>query len=144
MICLFAAWVVAPQWVQSCLFDAGRSARTMSSHPSSASLMMDAAAGNKIVSLTPTLSLNQMTINQIQSYMGPGIDGRTMDVDQNNTSAFSTPAESPRKGSYGDRMSTLESSESCTPGLWLGSRKSPGTGPFSFQFFLFQSCWVKN
>ncbi|XP_024361146.1 uncharacterized protein [Physcomitrium patens] len=110
----------------------GRSARTMSSHPSSASLMMDAAAGNKIVSLTPTLSLNQMTINQIQSYMGPGIDGRTMDVDQNNTSAFSTPAESPRKGSYGDRMSTLESSESCTPGLWLGSRKSPGMTNFLY------------
>lgn len=102
----------------------GRSARLMSSHSSSANLMMDMAPGNKIVSLTPTLSLNQLSISQIQSYMKPGMDG--MDFDHSDTSTGSTPADSPRKGHYGDRISSVESSGSSSPGLWLGSRRSPG------------------
>jgi hypothetical protein len=100
----------------------------MSSHSSSANLMMDMAPGNKIVSLTPTLSLNQLSISQIQSYMKPGMDG--MDVDHSDTSTGSTPADSPRKGHYGDRISSVESSGSSPPGLWLGSRRSPGSELF--------------
>ena len=106
--------------------DAGKSARLMSSHASSANLMMDMAAGNKIVSLTPTLSLNQLSISQIQSYMKPAMEG--MDVDQSDTSAASTPADSPRKTM--DRIPSMESSGSSSPGLWLGSRRSPGSEPF--------------
>lgn len=105
--------------------NAGKSARLTSSHASSTNLTMDMAAGNKIVSLTPTLSLNQLTISQIQSYMKPaGAEGT--DVDQSDTSTASTPADSPRKGIYGDRISSLESAGSSSPGLWLGSRRSPG------------------
>lgn len=115
------------------LSNAGKSARLTSSHTSSANLTMDMAAGNKIVSLTPTLSLNQLTISQIQSYMKPGTEGT--DVDQSDTSTASTPADSPRKG-----ISSLESSGSSSPGLWLGSRRSPGSELFPSIFVLFVKC----
>lgn len=106
----------------------GKSARsTMSSHPSSANLMMDISSGNsKVVSLTPTLSLNQLTISHIQSYMKPGIGGMMAEIDQSDNSAASTPVDSPKKGTAGDRSSALDSPGSPSPGLRLGSRRSPG------------------
>lgn len=114
------------------LSNVGKSARLASSHPSSANLTMDMPAG-KIVSLTPTLSLNQLTISHIQSYMKPaGTEGT--DVDHSDASTASTPADSPRKGVFGDRISSMESSGSSSPGLWLGSRRSPGR---EFLFFIF-------
>lgn len=105
----------------------GKSARSsMFHHPSSANLMMDMSSENdKIVSLTPTLSLNQLIVSQIQSYVRPSVDGMTVEVDQSDTSAASTPADSPRKGIPGDRRFP-EFPDSLGPGLWLGSRRSPG------------------
>lgn len=123
------------------LSDVGKSARLTSSHPSTANLMMDMTAGNKIVSLTPSLSLNQLTISQIQSYMKPGMDG--MDFDQSDTSAASTPADSPKKvlrGDRGDRISSVESCSSSSPGLWLGSRRSSGSETFPFIIFFHMWC----
>ena len=112
-----------------CAFVSGKPARSLSSSPSSASLMMGSSSGNKIVSLTPTLSLNQITLNQIQSYITPNGDGG-VDVEQSDTSAASTPAHSPRKSKHGGPTAPLELAIGSAPGLWLGSKRSPGTGAF--------------
>lgn len=110
-------------------FVTGKPARSLSSSPSSASLITGSSAGNKIVSLTPTLSLNQITINQIQSYITPNGDGG-VDVEQSDASASSTPAHSPRKSNHGGPTALLELAMGSAPGLWLGSKRSPGMGPF--------------
>ncbi|CAK9867060.1 unnamed protein product, partial [Sphagnum jensenii] len=72
------------------------------------------------VSLTPSLSLNQLTINQIQSYVSTRSE-ESGDAEQSETS---TPADSPK---YIGNAALTSPGGSVTPGLWMGSKHSPGS-----------------
>jgi hypothetical protein len=95
-------------------------AHTLTSSASSANLMMGSSSRNKIVSLTPSLSLNQLTINQIQSYVSTRSE-ESGDAEQSETS---TPADSPK---YIGNAALTSPGGSVTPGLWMGSKRSPGS-----------------
>jgi hypothetical protein len=82
--------------------------------------MMGSSSRNKIVSLTPSLSLNQLTINQIQSYVSTRSE-ESGDAEQSETS---TPADSPK---YIGNAALTSPGGSVTPGLWMGSKRSPGS-----------------
>lgn len=101
-------------------FLAGMPAHTLTSSASSANLMMGSSSRNKIVSLTPSLSLNQLTINQIQSYVSTRSE-ESGDAEQSETS---TPADSPK---YIGNAALTSPGGSVTPGLWMGSKRSPGS-----------------
>jgi hypothetical protein len=98
----------------------GMPAHTLTSSASSANLMMGSSSRNKIVSLTPSLSLNQLTINQIQSYVSTRSE-ESGDAEQSETS---TPADSPK---YVGNAALTSPGGSVTPGLWMGSKRSPGS-----------------
>jgi len=95
-------------------------AHTLTSSASSANLMMGSSSRNKIVSLTPSLSLNQLTINQIQSYVSTRSE-ESGDAEQSETS---TPADSPK---YVGNVALTSPGGSVAPGLWMGSKRSPGS-----------------
>ncbi len=101
-------------------FLAGMPAHTLTSSASSANLLMGSSSRNKIVSLTPSLSLNQLTINQIQSYVSTRSE-ESGDAEQSETS---TPADSPK---YIGNAALTSPGGSVTPGLWMGSKRSPGS-----------------
>jgi hypothetical protein len=112
----------------------GRSARSLSTSMSSQNLGGAPQPSKKgIVSLTPTLSLKNINVNVPQTEITPYTEIPKVDEIEGKTPSTSAgtkdvivkypPSEPPGSG---------------TPGLWLGSKRSPGRYQtlFLFTFFI--------
>lgn len=100
----------------------GRSARGLSSSVSSQNLGVAPQSLKKgVVSLTPTLSLKNINVNVPQTEIVPHTEIAKADEIEENT-----PSTSAGTRDVTVKNTPSEPPESGIPGLWLGSKRSPG------------------
>lgn len=100
----------------------GRSARGLSTSTSSQNLGVAPQSSKKgIVSLTPTLSLKNINVNVSQTEIVPYTEiAKADDIEEN------IPSTSAGTKDVTVKYPPSEPPGSGTPGLWLGSKRSPG------------------
>lgn len=109
---------------------AGRSARGLSTSASSQNLGVAPQSLKKgVVSLTPTLSLKNINVNVSQTEIVPDTEIAKADEIEENT-----PSTSAGTRDVTVKYIPSEPPESGTPGLWLGSKRSPGKSVLSSLF----------
>lgn len=100
----------------------GRSARGLSTSMSSQNLGGAPQLSKKgVASLTPTLSLKNINVNVPQTEITPCTENAKVDEIEGKTSSPSVCSKDATV-----KYSPSEPPGSGTPGLWLGSKRSPG------------------